>query len=181
MQQQRVCVLTYRRGLPNNCRTFSFAPMQVIVFRESISFLGWEVPESGPVKPVYDNPLNLYLQRCQNVILTRRSSSSLLPPPAAQHGPDASPFGTMKGEVFRVQVHFTPAASAYVYDRKWSSHQEISVGGDGSLTIEFDAQNAAEVVAWVLGFGSTARVLSPDWLKKRVQQELEAAAQSYRE
>ena len=179
VQKKLVCELTYRRGLPDLRRTFFFAPMRLIIFRESISFLGWEVPANGPVQPVYDNPLSLYLQRCLDVRLTRRSSSCLPPPPAAQQGPDAGPFGTMGGDVFRVSVRFAPSASAYVHDRTWSCDQEMTVHNDGSLTLDFGAQSEAEVVSWVLGFGSAARVLAPDWLRKRVLEELEAAALGY--
>ncbi len=45
--------------------------------------------------------------------------------------------------------------------------------------LEFAIQSTAEVVAWVLGFGSIAHVLAPDWLKDPFQQELEAAAKGY--
>ncbi|MBQ7738108.1 MAG: WYL domain-containing protein [Desulfovibrionaceae bacterium] len=178
IQENLVCQLTYRRALPDVKRTFYFAPKRVIVFRESISFLGWEISETDPVAKIYDNPLTLLLQRCLDVQLTKRSSEQIVVEPTENQNL-ARPFGFMTGDIFTVKVQFFSHAVAYVYDRQWSNKQKTTVHDDGSLTLEFDAQSAAEVISWLLAFGDKAYVLEPEWLREAVLKEHRAAARAY--
>ncbi len=179
IQKNKVCKITYRRKLPETRRTFCFAPMRLVIYRESIFFVGWEVTDSGKVKNIYDNALSLYLQRFVDVALTNRQSLGLPNPPTAQVGNGQGPFGTVFGDPFTVKVLFSPEASDYVYDRQWSSKQKIAVKDDGSLELSFDAQNKVEVISWILGFGRKVKVLEPDWLINDIKEEVSKVLNSY--
>lgn len=173
MRQQRVCKIRYRRSPAKAAREFSFAPMRIVLYRENIAFLGWEVTDAGRAKPVYDNSLFLYLQRFESVALTSRKALDLPSPKTAQDCIKPSAFGIQVGEVFDVKLHFAPEATGYVYDRQWSSKQTATVQDDGSLILEIAVQSDIEAIAWILGFGSKVRVLEPEWLRDAVRAEAE--------
>lgn len=179
VRQQRVCRVCYRRSPSKTARVFAFAPMRVVVYRENIAFLGWEVPETGRVAPIYDNSLFLYLQRFLSVELTSRKADGLPSPQTAQEGGKPGPFGIIAGDVFQAKVRFAPEAAAYVYDRQWSSEQKCTICDDGSLELDFKVQSDVEAVAWVLGFGHQAEVLEPAWLRDTVREELARTAAQY--
>ena len=48
---------------------------------------------------------------------------------------------------------FKKKVATYVYDRKWSDDQKITLNDDGSLLLEFTSGNKYEVISFVLGFG----------------------------
>ncbi len=179
IREQKVCIVTYKRSPSAPARTFSFAPMRLVSFRESLSFSGWEVDGSGEAVPKYKNSLSLYLQRCLDVQLTERPFTDLPEPQDAHTDAGPGPFGTIKGECFTVQVLFTPEAAAYVYDRRWSSEQEVSLRDDGSLLLTIKAQSEPEILSWVLSFGAEAKVLVPEWLREDIKKQLAELLKNY--
>ncbi|MBM3301061.1 MAG: transcriptional regulator [Deltaproteobacteria bacterium] len=91
-----------------------------------------------------------------------------------------SAFRVMRGAPERVQVWFSSGSAHVVRERVWHPTQEIREQDDGSLVITLEVPINYEVVSWILGFGSSAEVLHPDSLKKRILEELEASVQRYR-
>jgi predicted DNA-binding transcriptional regulator YafY len=174
IESRRVCIVTYRRSLIAQPRTFSFAPMRLIAYLGTFRLLGWEVSDKGRIERVRDHAMTLLLHRCCDVRATPRSSQRLPVPDGAQPIEGLGPFGTMAGPVFPVRVHFAPEAATYVHERQWSVREEKRVHEDGSLTLDFDAQSEEEVVSWVLGFGGQATVLSPASLRDEVRRQGEA-------
>jgi predicted DNA-binding transcriptional regulator YafY len=61
----------------------------------------------------------------------------------------------------RILVEFAADRAAYVRARQWPAESTIQDLPDGRLRIEFLVTDPHEVVAWVLGFGGSARVLAP--------------------
>lgn len=75
-----------------------------------------------------------------------------------------------------VHIRFEGYAARVVAERQWHPTQAIrKMKPDGSV-IEFQADLAGleEITRWVLSWGSKAKVLGPEELKKRVQEELKA-------
>ena len=173
MRQNRVCKIRYRRSPTKKARTFSFAPMRIVIYHENIAFLGWEVTEVGRAKPVHDNSLFLYLQRFVTVELTSRKAPDLPTPKTAQDSNKPNAFGIQVGEVFPIKLHFTPEVTGYVYDRQWSNKQKCTLQEDDSLILELDVQSDVEAIAWILSFGSQVKVLEPEWLRDEIRTEAE--------
>ena len=181
MHKQKVCIVTYRKPPKMAQRTFAFAPMRLISYNETLSLLGWEVNDHGPVQCKYDNPISLYLHRCASVTPSRRSAAALPTPPAAHEGSEVGMFGVQRGDPFHIKARFDPKAAGYVYDRQWSSHQRTEVLEDGSLVLDFDAQSGVEAVSWALGFGERCTILEPQWLREEITRQARALLAAYGE
>ncbi len=179
IRAQKVCSVTYKRAPAAKERTFYFAPLRLISYRESLSFLGWEVDDAIPVAQKFDNTLSLYLQRITQVSMTEGDASHLPNPIPAHDQQGINAFGIMPGTPFRVRLLFSQEPAAYVYDRVWSNRQSMTVHDDGSLTLDFDAQNGPEIVSWVLSFGAKVTVLEPEWLQEEVKRQSDDVSVKY--
>lgn len=63
--------------------------------------------------------------------------------------------------VQRIVVEIDADRAAYVRARRWPAETAIADLADGRLRIEFSVTDPQEVVAWVLGFAGSARVVAP--------------------
>lgn len=166
IQNRLVCKISYQKSIFALPRDIFFAPVRLISYHETLSAVGWEVPQKGKVRSLYPNWLWLYLQRCKKVKLTTRSSAEL--PDINLTTEDKAEFGIMDGKIFTVKLLFNERTANYIYDRIWSSDQLITILADKNLILEMKVRSAPEIVSWVLGFGSDVKVLEPEWLKKEI-------------
>lgn len=171
----RVCEVCYRAAGRGEDRTYCFAPKKLIAYHETFYVRGWVVPDSGRVVQEYDQPTDLAVHRLVKVVPTRRVSGHL----PDVDSDDEEAFGLMDGEPFRVRVHFTADSAVYAAERTWSKDQTIVRHRDGSLTLSMTCRSDAEVMAWVLGFGDTAELLSPRWLRNELAGRVKRMAESY--
>lgn len=170
----RVCEIGYRPRRDKEPKTFSFAPRRLLAYHECIYVSGWRVTDRGPVKPLYENPLQLALQRFVSCELTRRSASLL-------HEPEQSALklGIMPGNEFEVTIRFRQDAATYAAERQWSQNQKVEEKEDGSILMRLTAGNEAECIAWALGFGDSAEIIAPDWLRHAMRMKIVAMARLY--
>lgn len=73
-------------------------------------------------------------------------------------------FGMYVGQPHRpmkVVVEIDASRASYVRARRWPAEVCCEDGEDGELRLTFSVNDPQEVVSWVLGFGGTARILSP--------------------
>jgi predicted DNA-binding transcriptional regulator YafY len=170
-----VCEVAYKKSVFEEPRVFDFAPQRIMAGRESIYVLGWEVTDKGSVTPL--NPLRLLAHRFRSVAVTRRIWQDL--PDAGVSGASGAPgaFGIMAGEPFTARVRITTTeAVTYVAERIWSEDQKLEFREDNSLILTMTAQSPLEVMSWVLGLGSAAELLEPDWLRTDIRAEIAVMA-----
>lgn len=79
----------------------------------------------------------------------------------------------------RVVVDFTRDVATWVTEREWHASQKITRLDDGGVRCEFDTRVTAEVVAWLLRWGASARVLAPASLAQRLRDEFARAVAAY--
>ena len=91
----------------------------------------------------------------------------------------------------RINVRFTGPAAGMVEERIWHDSQRLEwissdatlfeASGDGhdALVATFELCDAVEFKRWLKGFGDQAVVISPDWLREELRQELLQAAKRY--
>jgi predicted DNA-binding transcriptional regulator YafY len=82
-------------------------------------------------------------------------------------------------ERHKVVVEFEQKVAIYIEEREWHPTQKITRHVDGSGVIEFNVAISEELIAWVLRWGSSARVLEPPALIDKVREELTRAAAHY--
>jgi predicted DNA-binding transcriptional regulator YafY len=81
----------------------------------------------------------------------------------------------------RVVVDFDPTAAATVRRRQVHPSQRVSALRTGGVRLTLQVDDIETVAQWILGFGSHARVIEPESLRKQVIQQLQAALSLYRD
>ncbi|HEX8237986.1 MAG TPA: WYL domain-containing protein [Abditibacteriaceae bacterium] len=84
-------------------------------------------------------------------------------------------------QVFEVSIRFDAAQAIYIRERHWHGTQRLEEQADGGLILHFQASGLGEITRWVLQYGSHAQVIGPLALRERVQHEVQAMMQIYRE
>lgn len=88
-------------------------------------------------------------------------------------------FRVMTGRPEKVVVWFRKSAAQVVKERIWHPTQEIREQEDGHLVVTLEVPINYEVISWILGFGTAARVLEPESLRNHVMQELACSLEAY--
>src|SRR5437867_6201660 len=91
-----------------------------------------------------------------------------------------SAFGVVKEEPFDVEIIFNSDIAEYVRSRVWHPSQQVREIGGGRITMKMHVGGEFELGSWILSFGSSAMVISPDRLRRRVEAELARALENYR-
>jgi predicted DNA-binding transcriptional regulator YafY len=89
-------------------------------------------------------------------------------------------FGLGSPSKSRVLIEFDARIADDIRARKWSPDQRIAMSPDGRLRLSIPLVDTDALVAWVLGFGDTARVIEPADIARRVGDVLQRAAARYK-
>jgi predicted DNA-binding transcriptional regulator YafY len=91
-----------------------------------------------------------------------------------------SAFGVVKEEPFDVEIVFNSDIAEYVRSRVWHPSQQVREIGGGRITMKMHVGGEFELGSWILSFGPSAMVVSPERLRRRVETELARALENYR-
>jgi predicted DNA-binding transcriptional regulator YafY len=91
----------------------------------------------------------------------------------------AHSLGVHEGPPERIEILFEPQIARYVKERVWHASQEIHDEADGGVRLRLNVSNDWSLRGWILGFGSLARVVSPDSLARQIVAEVEQTRQRY--
>src|SRR5437879_12952223 len=92
-----------------------------------------------------------------------------------------SAFGVVKEDPFDVEIIFNSDIAEYVRSRVWHPSQQVRELGGGRISMKMHVGGEFELVSWILSFGPSALVVSPERLRIRVKEELARAAGNYRQ
>lgn len=93
----------------------------------------------------------------------------------------ASSWGIMSGEqVSQVILRFSAAAKPFAMERQWHPSQHIQDTPDGGCLLEVQVSEPLEMQPWIRSWGSQVEVIAPDWLRERIADDLQQAANQYR-
>lgn len=91
-----------------------------------------------------------------------------------------SAFGVVhEPETQQVRVRFEPSWATWVGERTWHPTQKLTPLPGGRLELTMQVGGVAEVLSWVLSFGSGAEVIEPESLRREVRMALESALARY--
>ncbi len=166
--EQSVCTVCYQKRLNVQPETFDYAPQRLILYNDTIYIRGFKVTDKGKVNPLFERGTDLALHRFRDVILTKRNSKELPPAPEISKGA----FGYMDIAPFIIELKFTENLSTYISERIWSTDQNIKHNKNGTIILTITARSKFEIIPWILGFGAEVEVLSPQWLKEKIQEEI---------
>ncbi len=81
---------------------------------------------------------------------------------------------------FDVEIMFTREAAATAVEAIWHHTQKVHKNKDGSITLTFKVDGLNEIVRWVLGWGSRAKVIQPPELREMILDQLNQSIEAYR-
>ncbi len=91
-----------------------------------------------------------------------------------------SAFGLVKEDPFDVEMLFKADIAQYVRSRAWHPSQKVRDVSDGEIVMNLHVGGEFELESWILSFGSSAVVLSPDRLRRKVTTDLARMLDNYR-
>ena len=81
---------------------------------------------------------------------------------------------------YDVEIVFAPEVAATVTEVVWHPTQKVHKQKDGSVTLTFMVDGLNEIIRWVLGWGSRAKVIQPNELREMVLAQLHQSLEVYR-
>jgi predicted DNA-binding transcriptional regulator YafY len=78
-----------------------------------------------------------------------------------------------------VVLLFNADAAPYIRERTWHPSQTIETRADGMLAVRMCIAEPREMLPWIRSWGAQVEVLSPEWLREKVAEELRNAAEIY--
>jgi len=88
-------------------------------------------------------------------------------------------FGLIQEPPLDVKIWIASEWAYFVKERSWHPTQTLQTQKDGSVILTMQCGGLDELTAWILSFGSGAKVLGPQSLIDQVSSQLTAAARSY--
>ena len=159
LREHRLCDLTYHARTKKNPKAYLVAPSSIIVYREALYLRCRLYQKQGQETEDFRT---LAIHRIRNISLCSETFKEEM---THDHEPH---FGFPYHDPIKVRVAFWGGAAAYIEERTWSDDQKITRQRDGRITLAFTATSRLEVIAWVLGFGGEAELLSPKDLREEL-------------
>ncbi len=89
-------------------------------------------------------------------------------------------FGIFDGkDATDVVLKFSPERSRWVRGRVYHPGQRIREEPDGSIVLTLPVSHHFEILMEILGHGAEVEVLAPEWMRRRVREEIAAMAKKY--
>jgi predicted DNA-binding transcriptional regulator YafY len=92
----------------------------------------------------------------------------------------ANSLGVNTGPPSHVEIAFDRRAAPYVRTRVWHPSQALRDAADGGVVLSLEVCNDLALRSWILGWGSSARVLAPAALAADIRADLTNASAQYR-
>ncbi len=83
-------------------------------------------------------------------------------------------FGVYQNEMMKVELLFTPEVAEDVLNYNFHPTQKVKQNDDGSVTVKFKASGELEILWHIFRWGDGVKVISPNSLKKRYIEYLDA-------
>ncbi len=166
----RVCEVSYKRLKDKQPKKFRVKPLKIFSHHETIYVHASYAKTPGKVykNPGYD-PL-LALHRFTSVSVTdtpfKQPANYDFEKVFNQH------FGIIKGKTFKVRAELSGWAAGFAAERNVSPDQTIKGKRNGRIEVSFSATSEPEVLAWVLSFGTEAKLLGPKKLVDKLKAQL---------
>jgi predicted DNA-binding transcriptional regulator YafY len=148
-------------------RTYILEPLRFSYVDGGLYLTAW-VPAYGEIR-------NFAAERIETLaILDERFEPRALPVE-----PFGNSLGVHTGPAEHVEIEFDASVADDVTGREWHRSQSFEVRKDGSVLLRLDVSIDPPLRTWILGFGPTARVVSPSHLAQEILETLEDARERY--
>lgn len=151
-------------------KTYTIDPYRLMYFRGGL-YLFAQVEEYKQIR-------TFAVERIESIEKTRDEFEK--PPDFSVESYLESAFGVVKEDPFDVEIIFNKDIAEYVRSRVWHPSQVVREIGNGRITMKMHVGGEFELGSWILSFGPSATVVSPERLRRRVEAELVRALDNYR-
>ena len=165
--RRRRVEMRYHSVSSQRTKDYLVEPMRVSYADGGIYLTAW-VPEYAELR-------NFAVERIRTLGVTDQTFEPHAMPPE----PFANSIGVFSGNPELVEIEFDARAAVYVRSREWHRSQQFIDQEDGSIILRLCVCNDRPLRTWILGFGATARVLSPNSLAHEIYEEIEATRERY--
>ena len=174
---ERYVTFTYK--LPSGRRSEgTFAPYAMVIHRNGLYVVAQRIQEPGKRR---QKARVFAVERFVTADWVRRKHFTIPEDFDVEDHFDGS-FGLISGKTtYNVIIDLAPAVRADAEARRWHCDQKTIPLPNGGVRVQFPITSLREVVAWVLEWGTNAKVIEPPKLRQRVIDELSSALGQYAE
>jgi predicted DNA-binding transcriptional regulator YafY len=151
-------------------KTYTIHPYRLMYFRGGLYLFAY-VEEYKQIR-------TFAVERIESIEKTREEFDK--PPDFSVESYLESAFGVVKEDPFDVEIIFNADTAEYVRSRVWHPSQQVREIGGGRINMKLHVGGEFELGSWILSFGPSAVVVSPERLRRRVEAELSRALDNYR-
>ncbi len=171
MLQKKTCYVKYHSFYEDRIKNFKIDPLH---FFENDGGLYIFVNATS-----FGDILTLAVERIQEI----RDAGSCFEYPKNFNPEELleSAFDLVYGDPVEVKIWFSAHQARYIKERMWSKTQQIENQEDGSIILSMKTSGQWDIIRWVLSYGSDAKVMEPEGLKKKIMVELTAVVNKYNE
>jgi len=90
-----------------------------------------------------------------------------------------SPFKVIHDKPVKVTIRFDKKVAGYIKEKIWHHSQEIEPQKYGSIIFSAEVAGTDEVRHWVMSWGKSAEIISPDFLRHEISLELRDTLTKY--
>lgn len=81
---------------------------------------------------------------------------------------------------YEIKIWFSKKVAGRIEETIRHQSQKIEHNADGSIVCSFKTCGYRELISWVLSWGSQAKIISPDWIVKKISEEVEKTLGLYK-
>ncbi len=164
----RVTTMTYHSVSSRRVKEYLVHPYRLAFAQGGLYLLAY-VPE-------YNSVRTFAIDRISAVTLEKQTFT-----PAQDVGDDAfaNSLGVNTGPPERVEIEFAADVAPYVRARVWHASQDVQEDGNGRIKVTMNVCHDWALRSWILGWGPSARVVSPARLARAIRADIEAARAHY--
>ncbi len=164
----RLATLTYHSKASERTKSYLVHPYRLAYAQGGLYLLAY-VPAYGEVR-------TFAVERIQDISLSGERFTPIeeLPDEAFPNS-----LGVHSGPPQAVEIEFLPEVADYVKAREWHTSQRLRDLADGGVAVTLQVCVDQALTSWILGFGPSARVVSPEGLAREIASRFDKARAQY--
>lgn len=160
VRDRRVVRMRYFSAQSNRAKSYEVHPYRLALAQGGVYLVAWV--------PTYDEFRTFATERIEQLSVADDSFPKTHELPADFFGQS---MGVFSAAPERVELEFEARVAPWVRGRVWHESQQLSEAPDGRLRMTLDVSNDWALRNWLLGFGGSVRVLSPQPLADAILEE----------
>lgn len=170
VREKHVCTISYGSFSSGSIRTYLAHPLTLFEHNGGLYAFVFQ--------PYYEKVIILALERIKTIQISEEKFE--IPEGYDAEKRLSDPFGIiLNQEPFVARIQFDADQAPYIKERDWPTGTEIEELEDSSIILNIETAGVYELKKWVLGFGESAELFEPDWLRDEIVEDIAKIAKRY--